>query len=331
MEILSERLAAARSEQAELERRLAERQALVQEALALAQQNEALAARTAALGRSSASELAVAERSSRPASGGSHAVRSLQSERATGPASAAERRDNPLDSLSFSAAEAALEDFVHAASHDLQAPLRAVANFAAWISEELPPSAEVVHQHVRRLLDRIDRLRNLHRDLLMYARAGREQGEVQCIRLPTLAQETWQRLVEGDARLHLEQLPEGPLWLAADPLVAVIQALFDNALHHHDRGACQVVVRAHLSRGLLVLDVEDDGPGIEPRFAEQVFRVLETLRPRDAGSGSGMGLAIARKRAESAGGRVSLVPHVGRGAHFRVEWPIEDPPGGPDV
>lgn len=39
MEILSERLAAARAEQAELERRLAERQALVQEALALAQQN----------------------------------------------------------------------------------------------------------------------------------------------------------------------------------------------------------------------------------------------------------------------------------------------------
>ena len=53
-----------------------------------------------------ASERAVAERSSRPASGGSHEVRSQQSEPATGPASAAERRGNLPDSLPFSAAEA---------------------------------------------------------------------------------------------------------------------------------------------------------------------------------------------------------------------------------
>lgn len=227
---------------------------------------------------------------------------------------------------------AALEDFAFAASHDLQAPLRAVANFAAWISEELPPEAEVVHQHVRRLLDRVDRLRNLHRDLLMYARAGREQGEVQTIHLPTLARETWTRLVEnGDAHLHLEGLPEHALRLMADPLAAVVQALFDNALHHHDRGGCRVTLRAQLSKGLLILDVEDDGPGIEARFAEQIFQVLETLRPRDAGAGSGMGLAIARKRAESAGGRVYLVVKAGRGAHFRVEWPVEIPGGERDV
>jgi len=57
-----------------------------------------------------ASELAVAERSSRPASGGSHAVRSLQSEPATRSASAAERRGNPPDSLPFSAAEASKQE-----------------------------------------------------------------------------------------------------------------------------------------------------------------------------------------------------------------------------
>ncbi len=229
-----------------------------------------------------------------------------------------------LRTTSLDRSNAALEDFAYAASHDLQAPLRAVANFAAWISEELPPEADVVHQHVRRLLDRVDRLRNLHRDLLMYARAGREQGEVQDIHLPTLAQATWTRLVENsDADLHLEGLPEHPLRLMADPLAAVVQALFDNALHHHDRGDCQVTVRANLSKGRLILDVEDDGPGVEARFAEQIFQVLETLRPRDSGAGSGMGLAIARKRAESAGGRVYLVVKAGRGAHFRVEWPVE--------
>ncbi|MEZ4471845.1 MAG: PAS domain-containing sensor histidine kinase [bacterium] len=216
---------------------------------------------------------------------------------------------------------AALEDFAYAASHDLQTPLRAVAGFAAWIAEELPPDATEVHDHIDRLLDRVDRLRQLHHDLLAYARAGQAHPEVEEVDLTTLIQAVWPEGVMAD--LALEAMPRRPLRLATTPLRAVLKALIENAIQHHGPGRPQVTIRAALEPGRLTLTVADDGPGIEARFRERVFGVLETLRSRDAGAGSGMGLPIARKHAEAAGGQVTLLPEGPPGAVFSVVWPAE--------
>ncbi|MCA9525067.1 MAG: PAS domain-containing protein [Myxococcales bacterium] len=216
---------------------------------------------------------------------------------------------------------AALEDFAYAASHDLQAPLRAVANFAAWIAEELPPEAAEVHGHVDRLLDRVDRLRLLHRDLLAYARAGQAVAEVVEVKLAAVVANAWRH--DAAASLVIERLPDRPLRLAAAPLLAVLRALMDNAVQHHGEGRATVTVRAVAQPGRVVLTVADDGPGVEPRYHERIFGVLETLRSRDAGAGSGMGLPIARKYAEAAGGQIAVLPQGPPGAAFQVTWPAE--------
>jgi signal transduction histidine kinase len=67
--------------------------------------------------------------------------------------------------------------------------------------------------------------------------------------------------------------------------------------------------------------VKDDGPGIPAQFHEQIFKMFQTLRPRDQVEGSGMGLAMVRKNVEVFGGVVHLESTEGQGSIFRFTWP----------
>ena len=74
---------------------------------------------------------------------------------------------------------AQLEEFAYAASHDLQAPLRAIANLAEWVEEDFPGDIpEDVGAHLAKLRDQVERMQNLTDDLLAYSRAGRVEEVV---------------------------------------------------------------------------------------------------------------------------------------------------------
>jgi len=66
-----------------------------------------------------------------------------------------------------------------------------------------------------------------------------------------------------------------------------------------------------------VLEVSDDGAGIDPAILERLFEESFTTRA----SGNGLGLAIVRTVAEQARGRVEVESAVGRGSVFRVLLP----------
>ena len=71
--------------------------------------------------------------------------------------------------------------------------------------------------------------------------------------------------------------------------------------------------------------VTDDGPGIPEEYRERIFKMFETLVPRDKLEGSGLGLALVRRTVESVGGRVTVEPAENRGSTFRFTWPKQWP------
>jgi signal transduction histidine kinase len=67
--------------------------------------------------------------------------------------------------------------------------------------------------------------------------------------------------------------------------------------------------------------VEDDGEGIPMEYAQRVFEMFQTLKPRDQIEGSGMGLAIVSRIVQWQGGRVWFEPaSSGRGTTFKFQW-----------
>lgn len=214
-----------------------------------------------------------------------------------------------------------LDDFVSAASHDLRTPLDGVRTLAGFILEDnadkLPEKSQ---RHLHQMQQRVDRLTRLLDDLLHYSRAGGDDGSsavdvavlVDDLRTLLHPPDGFQIVAEGELpRLHTNRTP----------LVQVLQNLVDNAIKHHDRDQGRIAVGCTEVAGAWEFSVTDDGPGIEPEYHEQVFRLFERLRPKDEVEGSGMGLALVKKLVERQGGTIRLESSGGRGTTFRFTWP----------
>lgn len=89
------------------------------------------------------------------------------------------------------------------------------------------------------------------------------------------------------------------------------------------RVARGVVIRRRRCRLAVVIDVIDNGPGIDPAIREKIFYPLVTTRAH----GTGLGLSIVRTYAERNGGEVELESEAGR-TDFRIVLPLDGPHEG---
>lgn len=225
-------------------------------------------------------------------------------------------------------ANAQLERFTNVAAHDLRAPLRAVMTLPGWIREELKEAGIAPPGEVAGLLDDIDdQARSMDRmlkDLLDYARIG--AGARERVRFAPGER------IAGIARMAglpddfiLEIAPDLPeLELNTVEFETVIRNLLSNAVKHHDRESGRIIVSGWRDGGSVVLEVEDDGPGIAPEHHERVFEIFSILNTEERSAG--MGLAFVRQLVRNWGGHVAIrAPEHGRGTVFRLQIP-EQPP-----
>jgi signal transduction histidine kinase len=101
----------------------------------------------------------------------------------------------------------------------------------------------------------------------------------------------------------------------------IVGNLIKNALHHRKS---RVVIRMGLEGDQLLVDVTDDGPGIDPVNHRMIFQRYRQVRecrliPRN---GHGLGLAGARIMARCLGGDVEVESRLGQGATFRLRLPV---------
>ena len=236
--------------------------------------------------------------------------------------------------MELSASNQELEQFAYVAAHDLRSPLRAIANLATWIEEDLEEKElepETV-EHLTLMRGRVRRMEALLDSLLEFSRAGRIPLPVETVAPePILQRVVDQSQAEGAGfAVDVKVAPEvTQLRLPPQALERVLVHLVDNAVKHHDQapGRVGLSVAPNLSGPGWIFEVHDDGPGIPPAFHEQVFTLFKTLRPRDHVEGSGVGLALVKKLVERYGGTVTLCEGppgpdgAPRGTTVRVFWP----------
>jgi PAS domain S-box-containing protein len=223
---------------------------------------------------------------------------------------------------------AELEAFAHAASHDLKAPLRVIDNASKWLEEDLHDflSGET-RDNMNLLRGRVGRMEKLLDDLLEYSRIGRaiDGSHTQFVAGDVLMGEVL-ALVALPPGFTVKVSPDfAGIHVPSMPLRQIMLNLVGNAIKHHDedRGCIEVTVE---DRGThYAFAVKDDGPGIPAQFHDQIFKMFQTLRPRDQVEGSGMGLAMVRKNIEVCGGTLELNSAEGQGSIFHFTWPKPTP------
>jgi PAS domain S-box-containing protein len=220
-----------------------------------------------------------------------------------------------------------LEQFAYVASHDLKAPLRAIDLLVQWITEGLAGyDTNNVQENHALLTKRTQRLNRLLDDLLSYSRAGRKVGAHRVADTHALVLDVAQ-LLNPPPTISISidgQLPKFKTHPA--PLEQVFRNLIGNAVKHHPGPQGRIVVSCKEQGEHYVFAVEDDGEGIPAEYAERVFEMFQTLKPRDQVEGSGMGLAIVNRIVQWQGGRVWFEPAAGgRGTVFRFQWKKHDP------
>lgn len=219
------------------------------------------------------------------------------------------------------AANKDLDDFAYATSHDLKAPLRVIDNASKWLEEDLEPHLTTeTRENMHLLRSRVARLERLLDDLLRFSRIGREPGGTEII--------SGQELI--DNVLALLTVPDGfdvkitgfdRIRVSRMPLQQILLNLAGNSIKHHDKSTGQIEVTAEDLGSLQAFAVSDDGCGIAAQYHDRIFKMFQTLKPRDQVEGSGMGLAIVRKYIDQSGGSLSLESSEGAGSCFRFTLP----------
>ena len=196
-----------------------------------------------------------------------------------------------------------------------------------WITEGLAGyDTNNVQENLALLTKRTQRLNRLLDDLLAYSRAGRKVGAHRMADTHSLVLDMAQ-LLNPPPTISISidgQLPKFKTHPA--PLEQVFRNLIGNAVKHHPGPQGRIVVSCKEQGEHYVFAVEDDGEGIPAEYAERVFEMFQTLKPRDQVEGSGMGLAIVNRIVQWQGGRVWFEPAAGgRGTVFRFQWKKHDP------
>jgi signal transduction histidine kinase len=235
-----------------------------------------------------------------------------------------------------------------AALSDLHAELRRRDEFLAMLAHELRnPLAPIVTavrvldrserlgDDDRQLLQMIDRqtmqLRRLVDDLLDASRLASGKITLKCE--PVSLTDTVRKLAE-DIRREAEsngqtlvvETPEGQAMVMADPvrIRQVLDNLLSNALKFTGRGGTIRLALDDRHAGLAVVNVTDDGLGIDPGRLGELFKPFSQIDPGLARSqgGLGLGLATSRQLIDMHGGHVTAHSEgKGRGATFTVSLP----------
>jgi PAS domain S-box-containing protein len=217
-----------------------------------------------------------------------------------------------------------LDQFAYAASHDLKAPLRGIANLAQWIQDDVGEKlgAESL-AHMALLQGRVRRMEALIDGILTYSRAGRRLSPPELVDTGALVRESIE-LLAVPAEMRIEICEPMPTLLAERvPLQQVFMNLLSNAVKYTRATRPDVLVRVAWRNAddAVEFDVSDNGPGIAPQYHERIWGMFQTLAARDKIEGSGIGLSVVKKIVESRGGRVSVRSTPGHGATFRFAWP----------
>jgi PAS domain S-box-containing protein len=216
-----------------------------------------------------------------------------------------------------------LNQFAYAASHDLQEPLRMVALYSQLLQRKYFGNLDAnADQYISYVVGGARRMEMLLKDLLTYSQTGSSaEGPAETVDFTDVI-----RKVLLNLQASVEQSGALITWDAIPAvhaheirLVQLLQNLVGNAIKYRGEDAPRIHISAEWQEPEWVLSVQDNGIGIAPEYAQQIFKIFKRLHGQDY-PGTGIGLAICQRIVETYGGRI-WVESNGKGSRFHFTLP----------
>lgn len=209
-------------------------------------------------------------------------------------------------------------------AHEIRNPLGAIKGLTQLAQEELPPD-HAAHPQLRTVVSETERLERLVADLLDFAKP--RTPEIREFDFGELVSETKEmldpRLRTARIALQLAIAPQ-PFIARSDPagMRQVLLNVLMNAIDATpENGAIALSAGWRNDRKAMIIIVDDSGPGLAGRNADDLFRPFATTKTR----GTGLGLAISRQIVENLGGTLTLEDSPRGGARCSIMLPMTQP------
>ncbi|PYR17233.1 MAG: hypothetical protein DMF94_24690 [Acidobacteria bacterium] len=221
---------------------------------------------------------------------------------------------------------AALGQTVSGVAHELNNPLATILSWAERLSQRTTLE-EPVRRGLETILSEAERAARIVRNLLTFARkrqTTRAMVDVNRVVRETLALRAYEQHVTNIT--VLDALAAGLPNVFADghQVQQVLLNLVINAeqamLSAHGRGVLVVRTWHDPDQESVVLEINDDGPGIPNNLQPKIFDPFFTTK--EVGKGTGLGLTVAYAIVQEHGGRIRLESRPNAGASFYVELPV---------
>jgi len=217
---------------------------------------------------------------------------------------------------------AKLKEFNAAISHEVASPARAAFGHVELMlrqyNGDLP---DMVRKDLERARDRLSWLKRLIADLSKFSSMQMHEGEFERVDLGRLLEYIMEDLSEELKTVNVV-IPRPLPHVRGIPtrLSEVFANLMGNAAKFNDKALPEVrILWDETPDGMYMFTVQDNGPGIESMYLEQIFTIFKRLD--DKKEGTGAGLAFCRRIVKEHGGTIWAESEIGKGTSFRFTLP----------
>ena len=218
-----------------------------------------------------------------------------------------------------------LKSFSYSVSHDLRAPLRAIAGFSKVLKTKAADHLQDDHnRYLNMIVENADRMSQLIDDLLKLSRTSRQEQIFSVVDMTTLSKTVFKELMQSNQSkapdLNISDLPE----VLADKnmMHQVWTNLIGNAIKYSKGGSKpKIEIGGRIGENDTIYYIKDNGVGFDMEYADKLFQLFQRLHSEDEFEGTGVGLTIVKRIINRHQGKIWAESDSGKGATFYFSIP----------